>query len=93
MTEHQGCRRIGCEPDRSHTAGTVGNDLRMGPRARFQQEEHSDLLLELGLIEDVGFMSFSPRWAEATRFKEVIGCWVHWYTPGILAQDGETAGW
>lgn len=57
VTEHKGCRKTGCEPHRSHTAGTVGKELRMGPRARLQQEEHSDLLLELGLTEGVGFMS------------------------------------
>ena len=59
VTEHQGCRRTGYEPHRSPTAGTVGKELRMGPTARLQQEEHSDLLLELGLIENVGFLSLS----------------------------------
>jgi hypothetical protein len=57
VTEHEGYRRTGYEPHRSHTAGTVGMEFRMGPRARPQQKEHSDLLMELGLIENSGFMS------------------------------------
>lgn len=48
VTEDHGCRRTGSESHKSHTAGAVGKELRMGPRARLQQEEHSDLLMELG---------------------------------------------
>lgn len=48
VKEDKGCRRTCPESHKSHTAGTVGKELRMGPRARLQKEEHSDLLMELG---------------------------------------------
>lgn len=39
VKEDQGCRRTGSESHKSHAAGTVGKELRMGPRDRLQQEE------------------------------------------------------
>lgn len=42
----------------------------MRSRARLQQEEDSDLPVEVKLIEDAGLMSFRPWWAEAVTFKE-----------------------
>lgn len=42
----------------------------MRSRARLQQEEDSDLPVEVELIEDAGLMSFRPWWAEAVTFKD-----------------------
>lgn len=48
----------------------MGKGIQGGTRARLQQEEDSDLLLEVKLIEDAGLMNFRPWWAEAAMFKE-----------------------
>lgn len=54
----------------------------MWPRARLQQEEDSEPLLELELTEEVGFLSCRPWWAESARCKEPWG----WCT-GLLEPE------
>lgn len=88
VKDKQGCGRAGYEVPRSHTAGTVTEEIQDVTQGQASAGKDSHLL-ELGLIEEIGFMGCGPWWAEPARSK---GSWEDGCTVTLL-ESQHSGGW